>query len=233
MFFTIEKSEETTFEFSQNAITVVWFWLCIKTETQKTANFLGDADNESSKFGTRKWYVISDENNTNYGEGNENGTTVKFETQVIKSNLCDYADAYIFATGDVTATGGDANTRVVFKNCAPFMKCIPHINNEHVDNADNLGIIMRMYNLTEYSDNYSDTSGCLWQFKRVEQNMNNGNPDNFTTADSTSFKYKSSFFNPLTAADNGVSKNVKIAVLLKYLSNFWRCHWLIVKFILN
>ena len=52
--------------------------------------------------------------------------------------------------------------------------------------------------------------------------MNNGNPDNFTTADSTSFKYKSSFFNPLTAADNGVSKNVKIAVLLKYLSNFWR-----------
>ena len=162
MFFIIEKSEETTFEFSQNAITVVWFWLCIKTETQKTANFLGDADNESLKFGTRKWHVINDQNNTNYGEGNENGTTVKFETQVIKSNLCDYADAYIFATGDVTATGGDANTRVVFKNCAPFMKCIPHINNEHVDNANNLGIIMRMYNLTEYSDNYSDTSGCLW-----------------------------------------------------------------------
>ena len=159
-------------------------------ETQKTANFLGDADNESSKFGTRKWYVINDQNNTNYGEGNENGTTVKFETQVIKSNLCDYADAYIFPTGDVTATGGDANTRVVFKNCAPFMKCIPHINNEHVGNANNLGIIMPMYNLIEYSDNYSDTSGSLWQFKRVEQNMNNGNPANFTTADSTSFKYK-------------------------------------------
>ena len=190
-------------------------------ETQKTANFLGDADNKSSKFGTRKWYVINDQNNTNYGGGNENGTTVKFETQVIKSNLCDYADAYIFVTGDVTATGGDANTRVVFKNCAPFMKCIPHINNEHVGNAHNLGIIMPMYNLIEYSDNYSDTSGSLWQFKRVEQNMNNGNPANFTTADSTSFKYKSSFFNPLTAADNGVSKNVEIAVPLKYLSNFW------------
>ena len=190
-------------------------------ETQKTANFLGDADNKSSKFGTRKWYVINDQNNTNYGEGNENGTTVKFETQVIKSNLCDYADAYIFPTGDVTGTGGDANTRVVFKNCAPFMKCISHINNEHVDNANNLGIIMPMYNLMEYSDNYSDISGSLWQFKRVEQNMNNGNPANFTTADSTSFKYKSSFFNPLTAADNGVSKNVEIAVPLKYLSNFW------------
>ena len=68
-------------------------------ETQKIASLLGDADNESSKFATRKWYVINDQNNTNYGEGNENGTTIKFETQVIKSNLCDYSDAYILVTG--------------------------------------------------------------------------------------------------------------------------------------
>ena len=81
---------------------------------------------------------------------------------------------------------------------------------------------MPMYNLIEYSDNYSDTSGRLWQFKRDEQNMNNGNPANVTTDDSSSFKYKSSFFKPLTAADNGVFKDVKIAVPLKYLSNFWR-----------
>ena len=90
--------------------------------------------------------------------------------------------------------------------------------------------------MIEYSGNYSDTLGSLRQFKRVEQNMNNGNPSNFTTADSTSFKYKSSFFDPLTAADNGVFKNVKIAVPLKYLSNFWRSlemPLLIVKFILN
>ena len=65
---------------------------------------------------------------------------------------------------------------------------------------------MPMYNLTEYSDNYSDTSGGLWQFKRDEQNMNNGNPANFTTDDSSSLKYKSSFFKPRTAADNGVFK---------------------------
>ena len=64
MFFIIEKSEETTFEFSQNAVTVVWFWLRIKMETQKIVNLLGDADNESSKFATRKWYVINDQNNT-------------------------------------------------------------------------------------------------------------------------------------------------------------------------
>ena len=64
MFFIIEKSEETTFEFSQNAATVVWFWLRIKMETQKIVNLLVDAYNESSKFATRKWYVINDQNNT-------------------------------------------------------------------------------------------------------------------------------------------------------------------------
>ena len=143
-------------------------------ETQKNAKVLGDADNESSKFAARKWYVINDQNNTDYGEGNEDSTTIKY----IKSNLCDYSNAYILVTGNITATGGDANTRVAFKNCAPFTKCITHINNEHVDNADNLYIIMPMYNLLEYSENYSDTSVNLWLFKRDEQNMNNGNPAN-------------------------------------------------------
>ena len=79
-----------------------------------------------------------------------------------------------------------------------------------------------MYNLIEYGDNYSDTSGGLWKFKRNEQNMNNESPANVTIDDSTSFKYKSSFFKPLTADDNGVFKDVKIVVPLKYLSNFWR-----------
>ena len=64
MFFNIEKSEETNFEFKQNFVTIVWFWPCIKMEIQKIVNLLGDADNESSKFTTRKWYVISGQNNT-------------------------------------------------------------------------------------------------------------------------------------------------------------------------
>ena len=135
-------------------------------ETQKIPNLFGNADNESLKFATRKWYVINNQNNTDYGDGDENGTTIKFETKVIKSNLCDYSDAYILVTGDITTTGGNANTRVAFKNCTPFTKCITHINDEHVDGANNLDIIMRMYNLIGYSDNYSDTSGSLWQFKR-------------------------------------------------------------------
>ena len=137
-------------------------------ETQKIANLLGDADNESSKFATKKWYVINDQNNADYGEGNEDSITVKFENKVIKSNLCDFSDAYILLTGNITAAGGDTNTRVAFKNCVPFTKCITHINDEHVDNADSLDIIMSMYNLIEYSDNYSDSSGNLWQFKRKQ-----------------------------------------------------------------
>ena len=78
-------------------------------ETQKIVNLLGDANNESSKFATRKWYVINDQNNTDYGEGNEDSTTVKFETKVIKSNLDYYSDAYILVTRDITATGGKAD----------------------------------------------------------------------------------------------------------------------------
>ena len=156
-------------------------------ETQKITNFLGNAENESLKFATRKWYVINNQNNADNGDGDENGATIKFETKVIKSNLCDYSDAYILVTGNITATGGDASTRVAFKNCALFTKWITHINDKHVDNAGNLDIRMPMDNLIEYSDNYSETSRSLWQFKRDEQNMNNGNPVNVTTANSSSF----------------------------------------------
>ena len=158
-------------------------------------NSLGNTDSESSKFATRKWYAINDQNNTDYGEGSEDGTTVRFETKVIKSNLCDYWDPYILVTGDITATGGDANTRVAFKNCAPFTKCMTHINDEHLYGANNLDMITPMYNVVEYNDNYSDTSGSLRQFERDELPVTNaGNPDEVSVDNSTSFKYKSSFF---------------------------------------
>ena len=91
---------------------------------QKIVNLLSDVNNSSSVFATRKWYVFNDQNNTDYGEGNEDSTTIKFETKVIKSNLCDYSDAYILVARNITATGGGSNERVAFKNCAPFTKCI-------------------------------------------------------------------------------------------------------------
>ena len=177
-------------------------------ETQKIVNLLNDSNNESSKFATRKWYIINDQNNTEYGEGNENDSSIKFETKVIKSSLCDFSDVYILVTGDITGEGGEANTKVAFKNCAPFKRSVTHINDEHIDTAENLDIIVPMHNLLEYNDNYSDTSECLWQFKRDEQSMNNGNPANVTTAISTSFKYKSSFLGK--SADVGANRVFKM-----------------------
>ena len=97
-------------------------------ELQKIVNLLNVSDNESSKFAATKWYVISDQNKREYGEGNENDSSNKFETKVTKSNIFNYSDAYILATGDVTATGGNANARLAFKNCAPFTRCVTPIN---------------------------------------------------------------------------------------------------------
>ena len=176
-------------------------------ETQKIANLLNGSDNEFSKFATRKLYIINDQNNGQYGRGDENDSTIKFETKIIKPNLCDYSDAYSLVTGDITVTVGNAN-------CAPFTRCEPHINDEHVETTENLDIIMPMYNFLEYSDNYADSSGSLYQFKT------DGNLANVTTAGSSSFKYKSSLLgNPVAT---GVLENPKIVVLLKYLSNFFR-----------
>ena len=155
-------------------------------ETQKIVNLLNDSDNESSKFGTKKWYIISDQNNEQYGNGDENGSTIKFETKVSKSNLCDYSDAYIFVTGNITAAGDD--TKVAFRNCAPFRRCVTHINGWLVETVENLDIIMPMYNLVEYSDNYADSSGSLRHFNRDEHKMDNENPGDITTDVSSFFK---------------------------------------------
>ena len=100
-------------------------------EAQKIVNLLNNTDNESSTFATGKWYIINDQNNGQYGRGNENDSTIKFETKVIKPNLCDYSDAYILVTGDVAAVA--ASTNVAFKNCAPFTRRVTHINGQHVE----------------------------------------------------------------------------------------------------
>ena len=120
-----------------------------------------------------------------------------------------------------------ANTRLALKNRAPFTKCNLEINDEHVDTAENLDIVMPMYHLTEYSDNYQDSSATLYQYKRDEPPDNIG--DNLTTANSSSLKYKVNLLgDPVTIinadnANNNVSTlNVKVVVPLKYLSNFFR-----------
>ena len=95
------------------------------------------------------------------------GDVIKFETEAIKSSLCDYSGAFILVTGNITVAA-DNNADVAFKNCAPFSSCITKIDDAFVDEANHIYIATPMYNLIECNDNYSDTSEILWQFKKDE-----------------------------------------------------------------
>ena len=142
---------------------------------------------------------------------------------MLKSSLCDYSDAYILVKGKITIAGAgndaaarqadERNKGVIFKNCAPFINCISEINNTQIDNAKDIDIVMPMYNLIEYSDNYVKTTGSLWQYFRDE-------PVDDDIEDSKSFKSKTKITGKTPNDDN--EKDVEIMVPLKYLSNFWR-----------
>ena len=177
--------------------------------------FDNKAPNQPSKFRTKNWVEINDDQGGLYTSNN-----IKFKTTMLRSNLCDYADAYILVKGTITITGAgddaaarradERNKGVIFKNCAPFTKCISRINNTDIDNAHDIDIVMPMYNLIEYSDNYSKTSGSLWQYYKDDPNDN--------LANSESFKSKVKITGN-TPAD-GNKKDVEIIAPLKYLSNF-------------
>ena len=174
-------------------------------------NFLTDSNNEESKFATKKWYVIDSQ--TTKGKYKQ-GDTIKFETETIKSSLCDYSDAFVLVTGNIIGAG-DNNTDVTFKNCAPFSTCTTRINDVFVYEANHIYIAMPMYNLTEYSDNYSDTSGRLWQFKRDEVSADNAD---WSINNSQSFKYKAALLGKRANAANNTNssaKDAKIVVPLK------------------
>ena len=142
-------------------------------ETQKIINLLNGSDNENSKFATKKWYIIDSESKGNYSTDEE----IKFLTRSIESSLCDYSDAYILVTGNIVVTrtivaAGDnpiqrnqplaVTTQVAFKNYASIKECKTEINGTFVDYADFINITISMYNLIEYSDEYSDTSESSW-----------------------------------------------------------------------
>ena len=103
----------------------------------------------------KKWHVIDSETSGTYSENEQ----TKFLTKSIESSLCDYSDAYILVTGNITSGGND--TKAEFQNCAPFKTSITQINETCADEAKHTNITMPRYNLIEYSDNYSDTSGTL------------------------------------------------------------------------
>ena len=126
-------------------------------ERQKIVNLFNSSDNENWNSATKKWCVINDESKGNYSHENE----IKFLTRSLESSLCDYSDAYILITGNISVAGGDANTKVSFKNCVPFKEWRTEINATFVDKTKHFNIVMPINNLIEYSDNYSDTSGSL------------------------------------------------------------------------
>ena len=164
-------------------------------ETEKIVNLLNSSNNKNSKFAIKKWYVIDSESNGNYSHPNP----ITFLTKSIESSLCDYSDAHILVTRNITVTRTiagnpaqrkqplNAATQVVFKNRAPFEKCSTEIDGTLVGEANFINITMPMYNLIEYRNNYSDTSGNLWGFKRDEID-NNADVTNDNNA--PSFKYK-------------------------------------------
>ena len=141
-------------------------------EYQKIANLLDNASNQPSKFRTKNWVEINDESRGVY----TTGSNVKFKTTMLRSSLCDYADAYILVEEAITITGAadddaakqldERSKEEIFKNCTAFTKCISEINNTEIDNAQDINIVMPMYDLIEYSNNYSKTSGSLWQYHK-------------------------------------------------------------------
>ena len=181
-------------------------------EYQKITNLLGDLSNKTSKFRTRNWVEINDESRGTYNDDKQ----IKFKTTMLKSSLSDYSHAYILVKGTITITGEGDNVAdrqqderdkdVAFKNCAPFTSCKSDIINVDIDYCHDIDIVMPMYNLIEYSDNYAKTSGSLWQYYRGEPSDNLG--------DSKSFKSKIKIAGK--TPNNGNEKDVEIMVPLKY-----------------
>ena len=188
---------------------------------QKIANLLNDATNKSSKFRTKNWVEINDDIRGAYSPNKQ----IRFKTAMLRSSLCDYSDAYILVKGNIAvnntagAAANNTNKKVIFKNCAPFTNCISKINNTQIDNAEYIDIVMPMYNLIEYSDNYSKTSGSLWKYcKEIPAVNNAGDIVEFNGANATdSFNFKTKITGQ-TNKDGTI--NVEIMDSLKYLSNF-------------
>ena len=210
-------------------------------EYDKINNLLGSESEQLSKFVTRQYVKVNSLSNM-YNENK----SIRFKTPMLRSDLCDYADAYILVNGTITVAGNHPRDRqnrpLILKNNAPFISCITRINGELID--DDLDIVMPMYNLLEYSKNYKKTVGSLYNYHRDK--LSNDNDDNnfgnIKVVNSETFKYKNKIIgntynvdstivpagsgariaNPNYDANNCGKKNVELAIPLKYLGNFWR-----------
>ena len=223
-------------------------------EYDKINNFLLSEDNESevskanranemseklSKFVTREYVRVNSLSNT-YNENK----SIRFKTPMLRSNLCDYSDAFILVKNTITVTAPGANNGannikdkrnipLILKNNAPFVSCITRINGELIEDADDSDIVMSMYNLLEYRKNYRKTIGSLYNYHRDElsDDADDNNFDNIKEVNSNTFKYKNKIigntYNVNAGADGydvnkNVTQEVELAIPLKYLGNFGR-----------
>ena len=178
-------------------------------------------DKDLLRFVTKKWIEDYDQSEKNCNVKKE----IRFNTPMLRSDLCDYSDACIVVKGVITVIepeNAKRNKIVVFKNNAPFINCIPKIYSVQIDNAKDLDVVMPMYSLLDYSKNYRKTTGSWWNYYRDE-------PSNPLSYNSESFKYKTSItgnnYN-LGVSNahydaNKVGKNeTEVPILLRHLNNF-------------
>ena len=212
-------------------------------EYDKINNLLGSESENLSKFVTMEYVRVNSLSNT-YNENK----SIRFKTPMLRSDLCDYAGAYVLVNGTITVTGNHPRDRqnrpLILKNNAPFISCITRINGELIEDAEDLDIVTPMYNLLEYSKSYRKTIGSLYNYYRDELSNDNDNDNfgNIKVVNSKTFKYKNKIIgnmynvdftivpatggarvaNPDYDANNSGKKNIELATPLKYLGNFWR-----------
>ena len=194
-------------------------------EFNKINNLLGPAHNKVPRFITKKWIEVQSQ----FGNTYNTSKPIRFKTLMLRSDLCDYSDAYVWLKGTMTVTNPNNNAnfdrRLTLKNNAPFISCVSKINGELVENAEDLDIVMPMYNLLEYSKNYEKASGSLFNYYRDEPNeaeiANDNGAINISIRNSKSFDYKTEITGSLDAGEDE-KEDFTIAIPLKYLGNFWK-----------
>ena len=203
--------------------------------SEELGSAVGSESEQLSKFVTREYLRV----NSLSDMYNEN-KSITFKTPMLRSDLCDYAHAHILVNGTITVTANAGannitdkkNRSLILKNNPPFVSCITRVNNELIEDADYLDIVMPMYNLLEYSKNYRKTIGSLYNSYRDElTNDNNNGFANRNVINSNAFKYKNKIIDNTYNVDAGAAgydanKNgtqlAELAIPLKYLGNFWR-----------
>ena len=184
-------------------------------EYQKITNLLDTCYNVP-RFITKKWVEVHDQSGSAEGRY-KTSKQIRFKTSMLRSDLCDFSDVYIVVKGTITLTKTNGrgiidirNWFLAFKNNAPFTNCISKIHNVLIDNAEDLDVVISMYNLLEYSKNYRKTTGSLWNYYRDEPNdfsANNCNTNPITNSES--FKCKNSITGKTSNANQEDGENTE------------------------